>query len=157
METRIKVTALSYADVLNLCKKVMESQTAFSLECSMEKYKRCCFPQQSDTFEDALAKCLFFAKGGIVAWDVNSNNNNQYYGHLQHKWDGMVMCYRLRLNNVREGIENALNGNFGNSRGLKDAARAAVYHLAENGAKDFTYMDAHILMQIIIFGEVVYL
>ena len=117
---------------------------------------------EDDCFEDILAKNLL--KGGyILVTDHYAEGCN--YGKLPYvinKCDDESVTYRVSFEDVARGLTNAANGTFELSSKKeyqeqdKKAAKVSFESLAEDESLDLDLTRADILMQIILFNEIIY-
>ena len=114
--------------------------------------------KQGDCLEDELADTLL--NGGEI-YIFDSYAEGELYGELQKKEiaesedgceDGK---YTLTLKDIIEGLEHAANGTYKKYNEDEDYGETAFdYYAKDSSAFDLT--EADILIQIILFNEVVY-
>lgn len=124
---------------------------------------------EEDCFEDLLAKKVL-NDGRICVVDLG-DTEGAVYGDIPCKveeseeYDGFVTTYYLTLDIIKRGLERAASGTFnaGQDEGLGvdfvdnnlTSATRAFYAFAYD-YRDWDAIRADILMQIILFDEIVY-
>lgn len=157
MKTKTTITELTHEDLVNLFSTSLYGSTYLEADYTNPSLK-----EEGDCLEDILAKNLL-AGDSIVITDWYAEG--EVYGNLDHIVDDEDECvhYTLNLEDIRRGLERAANGTFTITtklgedyiKGEKDSARFSFNSFANN-MLDFDLVGADILMQIILFDEIIY-
>lgn len=124
---------------------------------------------EEDCFEDLLAKIVL--NGGRICVEDQGSTDGAVYGNNpckveeSEKYDGFVTTYYLTLDIIKRGLERAVNGTFNAGQGagigedfvdnnLTSAIRA--FYAFAYDCRDWDALRADVLMQIILFDEIVY-
>ena len=111
---------------------------------------------ESDCVEDVWAKCLLAGKK-ISCIDYYADEG-EYYGTLEHETeeDGQT-TYHVSLQDIINGLQKCADGTFidaDNDRADEFLHKCFRSFVNEDG--DFDNTQAEALMQIILFGELIY-
>lgn len=157
MKTKTTITELTHEDLVNLLSGALYGSSYLEADYTNPSLK-----EDGDCFEDILAKNLL-AGDSIVVTDWYAEGES--YGNLSCVIDDDDECihYTLNLEDVKRGLEKAANGTFTITtnlgedyvKGEKDSARVSFNSFA-NESLDFDLVRADILMQIILFDEIIY-
>lgn len=141
MKTQTTISGITHDDLVNLLSTAHYGSDWLALEY-IAKYAA------YETFEDGLAEQLL-SGASIKVCDYNAEDKNDFYGNLPHKWDNEneCMCYIVTLHDIENGIAKAIdNGGFEN-----ECAQNLI-HEPEN----LDVYEAEALMQMVVFGELIY-
>lgn len=157
MKITSTITDITKDDLVNLFSTALYGSTWLSASYDSHYYFSRCDCRQDECFEDKLASILL--RGGeIELHDGFAEEADEYYGDVcEHVWDDEFTCmtYKVNLQRIMDGIKAALDGTFVcHCDEYEWARRAANGMVADDGSWDIT--DAELLMQIIMFNEVVY-
>ena len=156
METKTIITELAQEDLVNLlCTATYGSNwlEIYAPDKSLIKV------EDGDCWEDIWAKVLL-AGGTIECYDHYAEGDA--YGDLPHTtdtredWDGIV-TYFLTLQDLINGLQKCVDGTFKDAE--KYANKGFIARCYNDFAKDgdnWDYVEADALMQIILFGELIY-
>ena len=155
--THTTIEEITHDDLVNLFSTSLYGSsylTADYDEYAPEQY-------EEDSFEDVLAKILLHG-GAVQVTDHYAEGCA--YGKLAHtidKYNDECVTYTVTFADVVKGLTNAANGTFKLS-GKKEyqeqdkkAAKVSFENLAEESL-EFDLVRADILMQIILFDEIIY-
>ena len=154
MQTRTTISHISHDDLVNLFSTALYGSSYLSADYGVTAERK-----ENDCYEDIIARCLL--NGDTV--EVTDHYSDTPYGKLRHLVDEDEECvtYYVNINHILDGLERAANGTFHTEGSAeyqereKEAARAAFWSLA-NESLDFDLVSADILMQIILFDEIIY-
>lgn len=155
METKVTISEITHEELVNLFSTAFYGSTYLEADYTNPSLK-----EDGDCFEDILAKNLL-AGDSIVVTDWYAEG--EAYGSLPHIIDDDDECvhYTVILEDIRRGLERSANGTFntGDDRWAEQARRSAKISFnsfIDNEAVDFDLVRADILMQIILFDEIIY-
>lgn len=158
--TKTSVKELSHRDIVNLlCTAITDGSNYLYLHNPKKNYETYCKVEPEDCLEDRCAKVLLAGKK-IRVTDDDADGVGYPGNDVPFRVNGDdSVTYTLGLDNVLSGLENAANGDFilsGNSDNEKSAVREAFDEFAKGDDGDLDIEGADMLMQIILFGEVIY-
>ena len=158
MKTNLTISEITHEDLVNLFSTSLYGSTYLEADYTNPNLKKA-----GDCFEDILAKNLL-AGDCIVITDWYAEG--EAYGNLFHIVDDEDECvhYTVGLEDIKRGLERAANGTFTITtklgedyiKGEKESARRSFNSFADDDAVDFDLIRADILMQIILFDEIIY-
>lgn len=155
MKTQTTIKEITHEDLVNLFSTALYGSTYLEADYTNPSLK-----ESGDCFEDILAKNLL-AGDSIVITDWYAEGES--YGNLPHIVDDEDECvhYTLILDDIKRGLEKAASGTFnaGSDRWAESARRSAKVSFdsfIDEDAVDFDLVRADILMQIILFDEIIY-
>lgn len=154
MQTLTTITHISHDDLVNLFSTAFYGSNYLSAD-----YDETAESREGDCYEDIMARHLI--KGGTI--QVTDHSSDTPYGKLPHVADEDEECvtYYVNINDIIDGLERAANGKFhceGSAEyqeDEKESARVSFWSLA-NEDLDFDLVRADVLMQIILFDEIIY-
>lgn len=164
MKTQTTITELGHDDLVNLFSTALYGSSYLSADYTIED-KKSVNPSKDDCYEDIIAKILLEGKSVEV---TDYYAEGQSYGSLPY-WlqdeedEDAAVIYRLTLEDIKRGLERAANGTFTITtnlgedyvKGEKESALASFNSFATESL-DFDLVRADILMQIILFDEIIY-
>lgn len=153
MKTYTKVEDITHEDLVNLFATATYGSSYLGAGYSYTPDFEDC-----ETIEDAIAQSLLKGRK-IRVTDYYAEGSS--YGNLEKETDDEEnVTYYVALDDVKSGLENAINGTF-NSRmrefrdgELRLARESFVSFMNKSTDFDLTYADC--LMQIILFNEIIY-
>ena len=161
MKTKTNITEITHDDLVDLLSTAtcgsswLETWTPAKIREKLDI-------KPGDCREDVQAKALL-ARHHIMATDHYAEGET--YGDVcetefddPDDGDGSVH-YRIDLDRVEEGIENAIDGTFKGDDDEKEFAAECALHFIEEcrgHSTDFDITEADALMQIIMFNEIIY-
>ena len=145
MKINLSVTDITHEDLVNILSTALETSYWAKCEYRVADYVD---TDQDDYYEDILAKILLAGKT-VVINDTYAEDETDSHGNLNHYWDGEfeLMSYEVSLNDIKAGITKCFAS--------ADYSHA-VTNLIENDAINFDSRDADSLLQMIVFGDVIY-
>ena len=155
MKTKTTITELTHDDLVELFSTALSgsSYLGADYEESIEYNEDACL-------EDILANILLHG-GCIKVNDYYSEGD--VYGELPHELDEEDECttYFVTYDDIKRGLERAADGTFnaGNDKWTeqtKRSARVSFDSFVDEDRCDFDLVRADILMQIILFDEIIY-
>lgn len=162
MKTKTTITELSHDDLVDLFSTALYGSSYLSADYTIEDRKSVDV-SDGDCYEDIIAKVLLSGKSVEVTDDYADGCS---YGSLPYRFqdkddDDSSVIYRVTLDNIIQGLERAANGTFnaGNdewTERTKKSARVSFDSFMDEDRCDFDLVRADILMQIILFDEVIY-
>lgn len=146
---------LSHNDLVNLFSTALYGSSYLTAD-----YVEAINPCEEDCFEDTLAKNLLRGQTITVTdWYAEED----VYGKLPHYKAGKdgEVSYEVSLEDIKRGLEKAADGTFnaGNdewTEQTKRSAKVSFDSFMDEDACDFDLVRADILMQIILFDEIIY-
>lgn len=155
MKTKTTITELTHDDLVELFSTALSgsSYLGADYEESIEYNEDACF-------EDILANILLHG-GCIKVNDYYSEGD--VYGELPHELDEENECttYFVTYDDIKRGLEKAADGTFNAgddewTERTKRSARESFVLFMDKDTCDFDLVSADILMQIILFDEIIY-
>lgn len=155
MKTKTTITELTHDDLVELFSTALTGSSYLGAD-----YEESIEHDEKDCFEDILANILLHG-GCIKVNDYYSEGD--VYGELPHELDEENECttYFVTYDDIKRGLERAADGTFnaGNDKWTeqtKRSARVSFGSFMNEEACDFDLVRADILMQIILFDEIIY-
>lgn len=162
MKIKITITELSHNDLVDLFSTALYGSSYLSADYTIEDRKSVDV-SDDDCYEDIIAKILLSGKSIEV---TDNYAEGCSYGSLPYRFqdkddDDSSVIYRVTLDNIIRGLEKASDGTFnaGNdewTERTKKSARASFDSFMNEDRCDFDLVRADILMQIILFDEIIY-
>lgn len=157
MKTKTTITELTHDDLVNLFSTALYGSSYLSAD-----YEESIEYDEKDCFEDILANILLH-DGSIKVTDYYADGC--VYGSLPHEYvdndDEGEVVYVLTLDDIKRGLQHALDGTFKLNRGYeiherRMARKAFESFVDEESNYDFDLSYADTLLQIILFDEIIY-
>ena len=155
MKTKTTITELTHEDLVELFSTALYGSSYLSAD-----YEEAIEYNEKDCFEDILANILLHG-GCIKVNDYYSEGD--VYGELPHELDEENECttYFVTYDNIKRGLEKAADGTFKSADGQYKEnelafARKAYDAFVNYDDCGFDSVYADILMQIILFDEIIY-
>lgn len=152
MKTRTIITEIHPEDLQRLLSLAVQDSKWLALRSTPE--------QREGIYIDPLAtpletwvKILYYHAGSITAYDTQAEG--ELRGCLDDKHlDGEDGVYMLTLEAIGLGLEDAANSTYAGAKEVEDPGAAAfsAFYFGEGFTKD----HADVLLQIILFNEIVY-
>jgi hypothetical protein len=154
MKTKTTITELGHDDLVNLFSTALYGSSYLGAD-----YEESVEHNEKDCFEDILANILLH-DGSITITDYYAEGC--VYGSLPHGIDkDENVTYLVTYDDIKRGLERAADGTFnaGNDKWteqIKRSARVSFDSFMDEDRCDFDLVGADILMQIILFDEIIY-
>ena len=155
MKTKTTITELTHDDLVELFSTALSGSSYLGAD-----YEESIEHDEKDCFEDILANILLHG-GCIKVNDYYSEGD--VYGELPHELDEENECttYFVTYDDIKRGLERAADGTFnaGNDKWTKQtkrSARVSFDSFMDEDSCEFDLVRADILMQIILFDEIIY-
>ena len=162
MKTKTTITELTHDDLVDLFSTALYGSSYLSADYTIEDRKSVYVPDYA-CYEDIIAKILLSGKSVEVTDDYAEGCT---YGSLPYKFqdkddDDSSVIYFVNLESIKRGLERAADGTFnaGNdewTERTKRSARVSFDSFMDEDRCDFDLVRADILMQIILFDEIIY-
>ena len=162
MKTKTTISKLSHDDLVDLFSTALYGSSYLSADYTIEDRKSVDV-SDDDCYEDIIAKILLSGKSVEVTDDYAEGCS---YGSLPYRFqdkddDDSSAIYRITLDDIIRGLEKAADGTFnaGNdewTEQTKRSARVSFDSFMDEDRCDFDLVRADILMQIILFHEIIY-
>ena len=155
-KTKTTITEITHDDLVNLFSTALYGSSYLGAD-----YEESVEHNEKDCFEDILANILLH-DGSIMITDYYAEGC--VYGSLPHGIDeDENVTYLVTYDDIKRGLERAADGTFTITtklgedyvKGEKESARVSFNSFA-NEELDFDLVRADILMQIILFDEIIY-
>lgn len=153
MNTNTKITDLNHEDLVDLFSTAFYGSLNFAVTYD-KKAKDNIKVEENDCFEDVMAKIVKDGNGNLIVYDENAEDG-EVYGNCHcgtEEIDDEIITtyYYIGINEITKGLEAAANSS-------KDYIRKA-FNAFVNREEDSEWdaVTADILMQMIVFGEVIY-
>lgn len=158
MKTEVKITDLTTEDLVNLFSTAFYGSSYLSANYDEDKYD-----DVGDCYEEVMARILL--DGGAIKV-TDSYADGCHYGKLRWEFnEDYDAIYHVRFIDILQGLERAANGTFnaGENDQYSPDWRERNIRSAQLSFHSFAYDDtewdavrADILMQIILFDEIIY-
>ena len=162
MKTETTITELSHDDLVNLFSTALYGSSYLFADFTIEDRESVNI-SDDDCYEDIIAKILLSGKSVEVTDDYADGCS---YGSLPYRFqdkddDDSSVIYRVTLDNIIQGLERAANGTFNAgddkwTEQTKRSARISFDSFMDKDKCDFDLVRADMLMQIILFDEIIY-
>lgn len=158
MKTKIEVKEVEREDLVNLFSG-LSSDDYFRVNLDdfffKARQKNVTFPKDCKCIEDKVAYYLELG-GKILITDYCSEEDDEPYTDKGMKVNGIIN-YAVDLEDIRNGIQDALNGEFkhNDDENNVDWARESAYNLAY-APENFDADNVTALIQVILFNEIIY-
>ena len=150
MKTKTIITELNQEDLVDLlCTATYGSSW---LDCTAPETTGCDIKEE-DCREDVWAKALL-AGHPIEATDYYAEG--EAYGTLPHTMDeDENVTYKVTLDDIKKGLQACADGTFNGESSDHAWLKECVSHFVA-GEGEMDYPEADALMQVIMFGELIY-
>jgi hypothetical protein len=162
MKTKTTITEITHGDLVNLFSTALYGSSYLSADYTIEDRKSVDV-SDGDCYEDIIAKILLSGKS-VEVTDYYAEGCS--YGSLPYKFqdkddDDSSVIYFVNLESIKRGLEKAADGTFNAgdnewTEQSKKSARVSFDSFMDEDACDFDLVRADILMQIILFDEIIY-
>lgn len=158
MKTKTTISDITKEDLVNLLSTALYDSTYLSADYDAEKYKRL-FKEEDFCYEDKMARILLEG-GAITVTDGYAEDEDEVWSK-KGRWnkDLEEAQYTITLKDIEEGLQKALDGSFRLNEGCEDSERSWARRVVTDMMSEypaFDYFDADMIMQIIMFGKIVY-
>ena len=155
MKTRTIITDINHDDLVDLLSTALYGSSMFACSYSAETYKAYCKVDERDCIEDKMAK-LLLRGDEIQIGDMYAEDEDETYdSKLHHKWDDEreMIWYDVTLDDIKRGVQTCLDGKGqdGDDAYLRRCAMDFI-----NGDGDMDLSEAEAIMQVILFGKLIY-
>ena len=154
MKTKTIIEELNHEDLVDFLSTALYGSNIFSCSYSKETYEKYCEVSDNDCIEDKMAKLLLrgdeISIGDMYAESDDDTNEST----LAHEWDDVheIMWYDVTLDDIKRGIQKCLDGaGNGDNAYLRSCAMDFI-----NGEGDMDLPKAEAIMQVILWGELIY-
>lgn len=152
MKTKRTIIELTHDDLVNLFSTALEG--SFYLTANYTEHADLA---DCECFEDKLAKSLLNGRTIIVS---DHYAEGETYGNLvcfKSAEPTEYVSYLVTLEDVKRGLENAANGNYKTNDGNSENELSCGYNaFIDLETENMDLTSADILMQIILFNEIIY-
>ena len=160
MKTKTIITDITQEDLVNLLSTALSGSDYFGADYDSNEYRKIPNPDDCECFEEKLAKMLLNGKT-ITISDAYVEDEEDFHGDLWHEWDNesSTMDYTINLENIKKGLQKCIDGTFKENEGCGDEKsymRKCVNDLMYEDSMELDLYEAENIMQIIVFGELVY-
>lgn len=162
MKAKTTITELSHDDLVNLFSTALYGSSYLSADYTIEDRKSIDV-SDDDCYEDIISKLLLSGKSIEVTDDYAEGCS---YGSLPYRFqdkddDDSSVIYSVNLESIKRGLERAANGTFNAgddewTEQTKRSARESFDSFMDEDRCDFDLIRADMLMQIILFDEIIY-
>ncbi len=149
MKIKTIISEITHNDLVNLFATAIYGSNIFDVKKKNADYYGTPLESEKDCREDTWAKVLLAGKT-IYVYDYCAEDSEDFYGKLPHEWrsNTQAMRYELTLDDIKKGMERALNSQSYISTYVRD--------LMDDEAVNFDLTEAEGLLQYIVFGEEIY-
>ena len=160
MKTKTTVKDITHDDLVDLLSTSLTGSQFFGADYDSEAYKKCPDRKEDDCFEDKMARILL--NGGCVTIsDLYAEDEYDFYGELKHEFDSEYCCmnYLVTLQDIEKGLSKCASGDFEKNEGYETSEPSYMRRCFNDllaGEGDLDLYEAQNLMQVIIFGKLIY-
>lgn len=159
MKTKTVITDITKDDLVDLFSTALYGSNVFGADYDENEYRKFPIPDDCECFEERLAKMLLNGKN-ITIYDMYAEDEEDFHGGLWHQWDedNGTMDYLVNLKNIERGLQRCLDGTFKINDGCDEEIpymRECVLHLMDKDG-DLDLYEAQNILQVIVFGQIVY-
>lgn len=149
MKIKTKITNVTHDDLVNLLSTAGYGSYWLGLNYDSMDFLQLEDNEKYDCVEDKMAALLLAGKS-VELYDMYAEDADDFYGKLPHSWDeeNQTMDYTVTLKDIVKGIEKALSKGEYEARCAMDLIDEESYNLDQPEAED--------LVQIVLFGEIIY-
>lgn len=153
MKTKTTITEITHDDLVNLLCSATYGSEWLCIKRPKGSYRGTELEEEGDCIEDTWAKILL-ANKTVYVYDYFANDAEERYGKLPCTYKNDAMRYEMTLEDIKKGLQKCFDGTFkANDEVEKEYMRkCAMRFLYE----DIDLTDAENIIQIIIFGELIY-
>lgn len=163
VKRQVKIESMNHEDLVDFLSTALTGSTIFGVDYDSDWYDN--LPdakKEGDCIEDALADILL--NGGKIKI-IDLYADGEKYGNLSFSYvdrntfedvipldgyeDGYPIAYDVTLEDVIEGIECACNSD-------QEYIRDAANDLIDDEGMQFDLADGEVVLQMVVFGEVIY-
>lgn len=149
MKTQTKITDITHDDLVNLFSTSTYGSEWLSIGTPIGASKG--LLTEDDCREDAWAKVILAGKK-LFFYDYYAEDENEFYGNQPHTWskngDGEgIMRYEFTLEDIENGIAKCID--------LGGWVSDCAFHLVFS-PENLDLYEAEAIMQVIVFGEIIY-
>lgn len=162
MKTKTIISEITHEDLVNLFSTALYGSTWLSATYRTEDWEfvKKQLKETDASYEDKLAD-IILNDGHIWFYDhIAADKDEVYQGRFCENfyWDYTrnMACYEVSLDSIRQGLQAAMDGEFICYCNEKGWAKDVVCKMLQDDGGDYDMGDAELIMQIILFSEVVY-
>ena len=152
---QVTITEITHDDLVNLFSTALYGSMYLDAD-----YPKSDIYKEDDCYEDKLAKALLNGQT-IVVRDTYAEGC--VHGNLPHEIEGSEededianVAYKVTLEDVKKGLEKAGSGTFKINFDGEEEFGLKAFDMFANEDLSFDLVCADCLMQIIVFGELIY-
>lgn len=149
MKTHTTITDLNHEDLVDLLCTATYGSSWLEIYCPDREGLSI---QDGDCREDVWAKALL---AGKKIEFIDHYAEGEVYGSLGRVDEDDDGIYQIGIEDVRKGLQNALDGTYPDEADTKSWARMCAEHFIE-GEGEMDLPEAECLVQIIMFNDVIY-
>lgn len=159
MKIKATITGITKDDLVELFSTALYGSPFLEVSFNSNEYRKIPNPDDCECLEEKLAKMLLNGKP-IIIYDRYAEDEEDFHGDLPHWWcsDWETVAYSLTLDDIKKGFEKCLSGTFKVNGGDDEEVpyiRECMVHLVD-GDGDLDLPEASNLLQVVIFGQIVY-
>lgn len=149
MKKTTTITSITHEDLVNLLSTALYGGYYFGVKWNDEEYKALPNANKFRCIEDRCAELLLAGKS-IIIYDMEVRSVKDHYGNLPYRYNANndTMEYTITLEDIKRGLEKCFDDN-------DSYIRTCAMNLF-NDMGDLDQPEAESLMQVIIFGELIY-
>ena len=161
MKTKTIISEITHDDLVDLLSTALTGSYIFGCDYDMSDYRKLENPSDNDSIEDKLARLLLAGKT-IIIFDTLAECEEDFYGSLWHTFDGEhnTMDYMVSLKDIKNGLQKCIDGTFKKTIGCETEEesymRRCMVNFMNPESGDFDQPQAESIMQVIIFGGLIY-
>lgn len=150
MKTKTTIVGIDHEDLVDLFSTALYGSYMLGCDYDAKLYKEYCEVNENDCLEDKLAKILLSGHEVLVG-DLYAEDEDDVNGTLNHEWDkeNGIMWYEVRLEDIKKGIQKMLDHD-------ESYYNKCAMDLVNADEGNLDLPEAENIMQMIVFGDVIY-
>lgn len=160
MKTKTTISGITHEDLVSFLSTALYGSEFWGSDYDSNEYNKLPSPDDCKCYEDKLAKLLLNGKS-ITICDQYAEDEEDFYGKLPHEWDdeSLTMDYKVTLKDILIGFQRCLDGTFKANKGCGNEVsymRKCMINLIDHENGDLDLPQASDIMQVVVFGQIVY-
>ena len=159
MKIKTTIESITHDDLVELFSTALYGSDIFGVDYDAEVYNHCPDKKGNDCLEDKIARILLNG-GSITISDLYADDENDFYGELRHEYDSSYrsMDYTVTIQDIENGLAKCASGDFEANEGCDNEHHyiAKCFNDLVACEGDLDLFEAQNLLQIILFGKLIY-
>lgn len=160
MKTNTTITEITHEDIVDLLSTALYGGNIFGVDYDSNEYRKLPNLDKYKCIEDKCAELLLNGKS-ITIYDRYAEDEEDFHGGLYHSWDfgDETMDYTITLSDIKKGLQKCIDGKFKVNDGCDEEIpyiRKCVADLIDRENGNLDLFEAQDILQVIIFGKIIY-